>query len=85
MFYNQVHLLGIKVYTEIFTMYLVLCNSVWTCFIVIDVQNDFLTHILRSNFTMVKKSYFLGSSKCSLPPVGMWTWGCVHTKFWQPP
>ena len=36
---------------------LVLCNSVWTWFIVIDVQKDFLTHTLRSNLTMVKKSY----------------------------
>ena len=37
---------------------LVLCNSVWTCFIVIDVQNDFLTHTLHSNLSIVKKSYF---------------------------
>ena len=35
-----------------------LCDSVWTFFIVIDVQNDFLTHTLCSNLTMVKKSYF---------------------------
>ena len=58
MCFNLVHLLGIKVCNEVFTMYCVLCNSVWTCFIVIDVQNDFLTHILNSNLTMVKKSYF---------------------------
>ena len=39
-------------------------------------------HIYESHFN--KKPYFY-HYYLSGSPVGMWTWGHVHTKFWQPP
>ena len=37
--------------------------------------------LLSANECFPKKRHLM----CPGAPVGMWTWGRVHTKFWQPP